>query len=184
MSGNRRPLLASSCDSLQDAQTHRRSIIRDINKKLPLVQNANLGEYRIRELNDEINKLMNQKHYWEIRIRELGGKVDFGRSHFDVEGKELSGAPGYRYYGAAKDLPGIRELFAEEEEIYRKRTLKKYSQTRSIEVTMNFNLISFFFFSFPLRSRKDLFKFVTPDYYGFRDDDDGILAQKEAEREV
>ena len=31
------------------------------------------------------------------------------------EGKELPGAPHYKYYGAAKDLPGVRELFAEVE---------------------------------------------------------------------
>ena len=32
-----------------------------------------LDEYRIRELNDEINKLMREKSHWENRIRELGG---------------------------------------------------------------------------------------------------------------
>ena len=68
-------------------------------------------------MNDEINKISRQKHYWEIRIRELGGS-DYtrGRSQlYDVEGKELPGAPHYKYYGAAKDLPGVRELFAEVE---------------------------------------------------------------------
>jgi pre-mRNA-splicing factor ISY1 len=30
----------------------------------------------------------------------------------------------------------------------------------------------------------DLYKNITPDYYGFRDDDDGILKGKEAEREL
>lgn len=34
------------------------------------------------------------------------------------------------------------------------------------------------------RSRGDMYKNVTPDYYGYRDDDDGILVQKEAKREV
>jgi hypothetical protein len=34
------------------------------------------------------------------------------------------------------------------------------------------------------RTRGDLYKNITPDYYGYRDDDDGILAQKEAKREV
>ena len=34
------------------------------------------------------------------------------------------------------------------------------------------------------RSRSDLYRFVTPDYYGYRDDDDGILKTKELEREV
>ena len=37
-----------------------------------LIVTANLGEHRIREINDEINKLQRQKHYWEVRIKELG----------------------------------------------------------------------------------------------------------------
>jgi hypothetical protein len=34
------------------------------------------------------------------------------------------------------------------------------------------------------RSRGDLYKNITPDYYGYRDDDDQVLAPKELEREV
>jgi pre-mRNA-splicing factor ISY1 len=33
---------------------------------------------------------------------------------YDIDGKELPGQPGYKYFGAAKGLPGVRELFAEE----------------------------------------------------------------------
>ncbi len=88
-----------------------------------IVITASLGEHRIRELNDEINKHMRQKHYWEIRIRELGGgdyKNTMGS--YDIEGVELPGAANYKYYGAAKDLPGVRELFAEfEERLQQKR---------------------------------------------------------------
>jgi len=67
---------------------------------------ATLGEHRIREMNDEINKMMRQKHHWEVRIRELGGDVLKGRQFYDIDGKQLPGAPGYKYYGAAKQLPG------------------------------------------------------------------------------
>lgn len=82
-----------------------------------------------------------------------------GRQHLDVEGKELPGAPGYKYYGAAKDLPGVRELFSERDEEVEARKQQK-------------------------RSRGDVYRHITPDYYGYRDDDDGILAAKEQEREV
>ena len=34
---------------------------------------AGLGEFRIRDLNDEINKLIREKRHWEERILELGG---------------------------------------------------------------------------------------------------------------
>lgn len=120
---------------------------------------GSLGEHRVRELNDEINKMQRQKHYWETRIRELGGDTMKGRQHIDVEGKELPGAPGYRYYGAAKDLPGVRELFAERDEEVESRRNQK-------------------------RSRGEVHRHITPDYYGYRDDDDGVLFEKEKVREV
>ena len=39
---------------------------------LPLLL-AGLGEFRIRDLNDEINKLLREKRHWQDRIVELGG---------------------------------------------------------------------------------------------------------------
>ena len=38
-----------------------------------LLCSAGLGEFRIRDLNDEINKLLREKRHWEDRILELGG---------------------------------------------------------------------------------------------------------------
>ena len=152
---NRRPLVASECESLGDAQKWRREIIQDVTRKISAVQNATLGEFRLRELNDDINKLMRKRHYWDRRILELGGTDYKGRKQaHDVEGRELPGQGGYRYYGAAKNLPGVRELFAEEDE----ELIKKKGK----------------------RTRADMHRFVTSDYYGYRDDDDGILATKEA----
>lgn len=34
---------------------------------------AGLGEFKIRDMNDEINKLIREKGHWEVRIKELGG---------------------------------------------------------------------------------------------------------------
>lgn len=45
----------------------------EIAKKISLIQNPGLGEFKIRDLNDEINKLLRVKCAWEIRIEELGG---------------------------------------------------------------------------------------------------------------
>ena len=157
---NRRPLLASDCETLPDAEKWRRDIVQNLTKKLSAIKNASLGEHRIRELNDEINKLIKQKYYWEIRIRELGGTVPLGKQYYDVEGKELPGAPGYKYYGAAKDLPGVRELFQAQEE--EDNIDLQHKQKR--------------------RLRSEIYKNITPDYYGFRDDEDGILAKLEDER--
>lgn len=74
---------------------------------------------RIRDLNDEINKLIREKGHWEKRIVQLGGP-DYAKVSkvTDAEGNEMGGATGrgagYKYFGAAKQLPGVRELFEKE----------------------------------------------------------------------
>lgn len=151
---DRRPFLASECKILPEAERWRREVIRDITKKVAEIQNAGLGEARIRDLNDEINKLIREKGHWEKQIKALGGP-DYATSApkmFDADGRELPGARGYKYFGAARDLPGIRELFAD--------------AARDA----------------PKRTRGDIMKHVTPDYYGFRDEDDGVLLELEAKR--
>ena len=37
-----------------------------------------------------------------------------GPKMLDHEGKEVPGNRGYKYFGAARDLPGVRELFEKE----------------------------------------------------------------------
>lgn len=67
-------------------------IIREIAKKVAQIQNAGLGEFRIRDLNDEINKLLREKRHWEVQIKELGGP-DYSRTGprmLDHEGREVN----------------------------------------------------------------------------------------------
>lgn len=100
----RRPYLASECSDLRDAEKWRLDIIREISRKATQIQNAGLGEFRIRDLNDQINKLLREKRHWEYRIAELGGS-NYRRSHgprIDGDGKEIPGTRGYKYFGAAK----------------------------------------------------------------------------------
>lgn len=108
---------------------------------------AGLGEFRIRDLNDEINKLLREKRHWENQISALGGPHyrRYGPKLFDAEGREVPGNRGYKYFGAAKDLPGVRELFEQEPPPPPKKT------------------------------RAELDILVDADYYGYRDDDDGVL---------
>jgi len=75
----RRPYLASECHDLNEADKWRHQILREIGRKVLDIQNAGLGEHRIRDLNDEINKLMREKSHWEKRILELGGP-DYART--------------------------------------------------------------------------------------------------------
>ena len=107
------PPLVSDCKSLTDCYRWREQIIKEIGEKVSEIQNAGLGEFRVRALNDEINALLNSKRQWEDRIHQLGGQNYRKKEQrfYDADGQELPGSGQYRYFGAAKDLPGVRELF-------------------------------------------------------------------------
>lgn len=112
---------------------------------------AGLGEFRIRDLNDEINKLLREKRHWENQISALGGPHyrRYGPKIFDSEGREVPGNRGYKYFGAAKDLPGVRELFEQEPPPP------------------------------PRKTRAELMKDIDAHYYGYLDDDDNLLTPLE-----
>lgn len=94
--------------------------------------------------------------HWERRIRQLGGPdyAKHGPRMLDNEGKVVPGTRGYKYFGAAKDLPGVRELFEPE------------------------------LSGAPRKTRGELMRDVDADYYGYRDDDDGLLEPLEREAEL
>lgn len=115
---DRRPHLASEETNVKKAEKWRYQVVREIAKKVAQIQNgkrkrisqlkfllllfqsiiAGLGEYKIRDLNDEINKLLREKSHWEDRVKELGG-VDFKKTApkmLDNEGKEVPGNRGYK----------------------------------------------------------------------------------------
>lgn len=122
---------------------------------------ASLSDYQIRDLNDEINKLMREKHMWEVQLRNLGGPnyMRFGPRMYDEDGREVPGARGYKYFGRAKELPGVKELFEE---------LKPKPKDAKEEG----------------KGRAELRKNVDADYYGFnRDEEDGLLLEYERSKE-
>ena len=81
------------------------------------IQNGSLGEYKIRELNDAINELLKEKVKWEARVTDLGGKDYFAERQANSVadgGVSVLGADGYKYFGAAKNLPRVREMLQKE----------------------------------------------------------------------
>lgn len=154
---DRRPFLATQCTDLPRCEKYRLEIIREISKKVAQIQNAGLGEFRIRDLNDEINKLLREKRHWENQISSLGGPHyrRYGPKMFDAEGREVPGNRGYKYFGAAKNLPGVRELFEQEIQYV------------------------------PKKNYAEMMKNIDAEYFGFQDDDDGILIplEQKAEKE-
>lgn len=69
---------------------------------------------------------------------------------FETTAKEAPGNRGYKYFGAAKDLPGVRELFNQEPP------------------------------ALPKKTRAELMRSIDADYYGYRDEDDGVILKEEA----
>jgi len=150
-----RPHLASECHDLHDCDKWRQEIVKEISKEVTLIQNGSLGEHKIRDMNDHINKSLREKKHWERQIKFLGGPDHIANAPkvLDGDGKQAMGADGYFYFGAARELPGVRELFE-----------------RIIP-------------DIPKRARFDLYKCIDADYYGFRDDDDGLLEKIEKKQE-
>jgi len=168
----RRPYLAELCDNLHEAEKWRGTIIKDISKNVAEIQNASLGEHRIRDINDRINNLFREKRHWERRIKELGGK-DYSKSSKGYGGY---GHGAYLYFGAAKDLPGVRELFSDnngDREQIQMNTKQKYVNKDRVTGKEK-------------KSRMEMLRNINADYYGFGDDDDNelILREKDMEKKL
>ncbi|KAI8146757.1 pre-mRNA-splicing factor ISY1 [Fennellomyces sp. T-0311] len=149
----RRPALASTVETVGECERWRRQILGEVSRKVSKIQDASLSDYQVRDLNDDINKLLREKYHWEKRIKDLGGGNYYRAPKIiDSEGKEVPGNRGYKYFGRARDLPGVRELFEMEEP----------------------EPVS--------RSRTELYRNIDADYYGYRDEEDGqVLAYEQQE---
>lgn len=111
--GSRRPKAPSTISQIPVCEKWRGQILKEVSRKITKIQDESLSDFQIRDLNDEINKLMKEKWGWERRIRELGGPNYMrGGAVVDNEGREVpGGGKGYRYFGRARELPGVKEMF-------------------------------------------------------------------------
>ena len=174
----KRPYLASNCNSLVQCEKWRYQILKEIGQKVTDIQNSGLGEQKLREMNDEINKLIREKGHWERRILDLGGPnyLAQGPKISDDQGREAPEARGfgggrgrrggYRYFGAARNLPGVKDLFPQEEQINVEDRLKEVGGTMKT------------------KSREEMLSKTNMEYYGLDDDDHLIQVEKQREGEL
>ncbi|KAL2144509.1 hypothetical protein VTI28DRAFT_9014 [Corynascus sepedonium] len=151
----RRPRAITEQDSIPACEKWRGQVLKDISRKVSRIQDPALSDYQIRDLNDEINKLMREKHMWEVQIRNLGGPnyMRGGGNVYDEAGREIhGGGKGYRYFGRARELPGVKELF------------EAAAKARQEDEK-------------PLEERADLRRQVNAAYYGYApgEEDDELL---------
>lgn len=101
ISRTRRPKAITSITSIPICEKWRGQVLKEISRKVSKIQEPSLSDFQIRDLNDEINKLMREKHIWEHQIRGLGGPNYMrggGGRVLDEEGREVEGGGrGYRF---------------------------------------------------------------------------------------
>ena len=162
----RRPKAVTTVDSIPAAEKWRGQVLKEISRKVSKIQEDALSDYQIRELNDEINKLMREKWVWERRIRDLGGPnyMRGGGAVYDDQGREVpGGGKGYRYFGRARELPGVKEMFEQAAERAREEREAREGGGKMNELKG---------------------KIVDAGYYGWnRDEEDGTLLAHEARKE-
>ncbi|KAG7421406.1 Pre-mRNA-splicing factor ISY1 [Fusarium oxysporum f. sp. rapae] len=156
----RRPKLITEVSAIPACEKWRGQVLKEISRKMSRIQDPILSDYQIRDLNDEINKLMREKHMWEIQIRNLGGPnyMRGGAKIYDEQGREIPGSgKGYKYFGRARELPGVKELF---------EAAKNQGDEK------------------PLEERHDMRRNVDAAYYGYApDEEDEEMLAYEAEKE-
>lgn len=162
----RRPRAITEQDSIPACEKWRGQVLKEISRKVSRIQDPALSDYQIRDLNDEINKLMREKHMWEVQIRNLGGPNytrGGGAKMYDEAGREIpGGGRGYRYFGRARELPGVKELF--------EAAAKARQEERDER---------------PLEERADLRRQVDAAYYGYAPgEEDEALLEYERAREA
>jgi pre-mRNA-splicing factor ISY1 len=96
---------SGECTTVKQAESMRAQVIRDLTSLILQVQNPSVGHDRLRQMNDNINKLIKQKFVYELRILQLGGPDHTG---IKIEGS--INVNGYLYFGAAKFLPEVKDL--------------------------------------------------------------------------
>ncbi|KAF4472432.1 pre-mRNA-splicing factor ISY1 [Fusarium albosuccineum] len=157
----RRPKLITEVEAIPACEKWRGQVLKEISRKMSRIQDPILSDYQIRDLNDEINKLMREKHMWEVQIRNLGGPnyMRGGGKIYDEQGREIpGGGKGYKYFGRARELPGVKELF-------------EAARTKGQDEK-------------PLEERHELRRNVDAAYYGYApDEEDEALLAYEAEKE-
>ncbi|SBS86266.1 pre-mRNA-splicing factor ISY1, putative [Plasmodium ovale] len=151
------PKRVNEVDDLESAVSCRKHIIKEICSKIKEIQNFSLSDQHIRELNDQINKLISIKNKWEIRIIELGGPDYQTESNtlINAHCSELKGNNNYKYFGAAKNLKGVKELLGKESDDRKKLVLKKKKERRNLD------------------------NFVNIHYFGYCDDENEMLLREE-----
>ncbi|KAM9902880.1 hypothetical protein OXX69_008129 [Metschnikowia pulcherrima] len=98
-----RPRRVQSVQSIAEAELWRKTVLSEFSAKMSAINDPSLGDDEIRELNETLTKLHNEKRAWEYHIQSLGGN-----DYIRYEQKLGTRVGGKLYFGRAKQLPEAR----------------------------------------------------------------------------
>jgi pre-mRNA-splicing factor ISY1 len=95
----RRNIARNQSESVEDTRRYVFLVLSVLSRLCVQIflRTAGLTDYEVRDLNDEINKLMREKRHWENQIIALGG-ANYRRNvaMLDDDGREVPGTKGYK----------------------------------------------------------------------------------------
>ena len=107
------PLMPSTCEHLSSAIYARKTLLKEISRKVSRIHDAQLDDATIRSLNDDINRQIRLVHEWDACLIRLGHHERDKRTKWGEESlPEPGNVHGYYYFGRAKTLPGVQELLS------------------------------------------------------------------------
>lgn len=126
----KRPTRINKVDKLDEAIRWRSELVKEIGQRITQIHDPSLNEQQIRELNEELNKLFEEKGRWDFHIKNrLKGPDLKKRKQLNTTGGTL--LKGTRYFGRALELPEVRELLKEEKE---RREKHKSAKEKDLEL--------------------------------------------------
>lgn len=109
----KRPKRISSVTSLKEALQWRSQLVNEFQMARTRIFDPSLNEIQLREINDQLNDLVQEKKRWDWQINnKLSGKnMKPHKDNFFVGGKLILGK---RYFGRAVGLPEIKDTIEEQ----------------------------------------------------------------------
>ncbi|AGO11115.1 AaceriAFR363Wp [[Ashbya] aceris (nom. inval.)] len=127
----KRPTAVHRISNLEEAQRWRAEVVKDIGNKVTQIHDPSLNEIQIEEINNELNRLFQEKTRWESHIRRNLRGPDYRRMKKGLNTTGGTVINGTRYFGRALELPHVQELLQRQQ---RQRVTQQNQKQREQEL--------------------------------------------------
>ncbi|AAS53734.1 AFR363Wp [Eremothecium gossypii ATCC 10895] len=112
----KRPTAVHRISNLEEAQRWRAEVVKDIGNKVTQIHDPSLNEMQIEDINNELNRLFQEKMRWESHIRRNLRGPDYRRMKQGLNTTGGTVINGTRYFGRALELPHVQELLQQQQQ--------------------------------------------------------------------